>query len=222
MSTEVADFYKQKDWKPERITYSYARFWYDNPKAFRTRYYEGKELPSNPAYQFGSAISDLIKNEPEHPLFKDLPRYSMVDEEYSVLLGDVPFVFHPDMFEPSTLSFREIKTGMREYGGKPSWTQDAVDKHMQLDCYSLGIETLFGQVNEVCHLDWLIKDKLPPVIVPSGKKAKMSNAGQIVFNGEVISFERTITPLERYRAKEWLVQAYHEIVNDFNNFKKNQ
>ena len=216
MSTEVSNFYQQKDWKPERITYSYANLWYSNPKGFRARYYRNEESPINPAYIFGSQISDLIKNEPNHPLFVNLPKYSAIDEEYNTILGDVPFVFHPDMFEPSTFAFREIKTGMRTSSGKPSWTQEKVDKHMQLDCYSLGIEMVFGRVNELCHLDWLVKDKLAPVVIPSGTKAKMSNAGQIVFNGEVISFERVISSMERYRAKEWLVQAFHEIKADFN------
>jgi len=145
----------------------------------------------------------------------------MVDEEYTVMLGDVRFVFHPDMFEPFTFSFREIKTGMQISGGVPSWTQEKVNNHMQLDCYSLGIESLFGQVNELCHLDWLVKVRRDSSVLPSKTKAALGVEGEIAFEGEVITFERVISSAERYRAKEWLLQAFYEILADFNNEKKN-
>lgn len=215
MSTEVASFYQRPDWKPERITYSYANAWYSNKDAFRRKYYLGEHPPYVAAFAYGSEISDLIKNDPANPLFKDLPIYSSIDDEYETMLGDVPFIFHPDLFEPSTFSFREVKTGMRTSSGKPSWTIEKVKKHMQLDCYSLGIETLFGQVNDLCHLDWLVKDKSIVQIVDGH-----SCDGPALFNGEVISFERVITASERYKAKEWLLQAFYEIRDDFNSYKK--
>jgi hypothetical protein len=206
MSDQVASFYQKKNWKPTCITYSYAQAWYSNKDAFRKKYYRGETPKIVAAFEYGSIISNLIKNEPKHPLFKNLPRYSMVDEEYATTLGDVPFIFHPDMFEPSTFSFREIKTGSKACG----WTQKKVHNHIQLDCYSLGIETLFGKVNEVCHLDWLVKEPVEIEIMP-GIKAE----GPAEFKGTIVSFERTITKVERYKAKEWLLQAYHEIVADF-------
>ena len=214
MSTEVASFYQKPDWKPTCITYSYANAWYRNRDGFRRKYYHNEVPGFVPAFAYGSEISDLIKNEPNHPLFVNLPKYSSVDDEYKTVIGGIPFIFHPDMFEPSTFSFREIKTGMRTTSGKPSWTQEKVNKHKQLDCYSLGIESVFGKVNELCHLDWLVKDKTEVEILPG-----ITTDGPALFNGEVISFERVITADERYAAKEWLLQAYHEIVADFNNFK---
>lgn len=216
MSIEVASFYQKDNWKPTKITYSYANAWYKNRNGFRSKYYKGEEAPYVAAFAYGSEISDLIKNDPTNPLFKNLPIYSAIDEEYETMLGEVPFVFHPDLFEPSTFSFREVKTGMRTSSGKPSWTVDKVKNHKQLDCYSLGIEMLFGQVNEVCHLDWLIKDKKQVHIIDDHY-----GDGPAEFNGEVISFERTISPLERYAAKEWLLQAYYEIQNDYLNHLKN-
>lgn len=216
MSNEVASFYQQKEWKPTCISYSYASYWYGNREGFRRKYYKNEEPAFVPAFQYGSEISDLIKKEPEHPLFVNLPRYSSVDDEYRTMLGDVPFVFHPDMYEPSTFSFREIKTGMRTSSGKPSWTDLKVKKHKQLDCYSLGIETLFGEVDPTCHLDWLVKDKTQIEIIDG-----IMADGPAVFNGEVISFERTITPIERYAAKEWLLQAFHEISNDYEAYQRN-
>jgi hypothetical protein len=216
MSNEVASFYQQKDWKPTCITYSYADAWYRNPGAFRRKYYHHEEPPVVAAFQYGSMISDMIKTDPGNPLLKDLPiaYYPSVDDEYKTMLGDVPFVFHPDLFDPVTFAFGEVKTGMRTSSGKPSWTDAKVKKHMQLDCYSLGIETLFGQVNELCRLFWLVKDKEEIEIMPG-----IMGEGDAKFNGEVISFERVITPLERYAAKEWLLQAYSEIVLDFNKWK---
>jgi hypothetical protein len=215
MSTEVASFYQQPDWKPTRITYSYANAWYSNKDAFRRKYYKGETPAYVAAFAYGSEISDLIKNDPTNPIFKDLPIYSAIDEEYECMLGDVPFVFHPDAFEPATFSFREYKTGLRSSSGKPSWNLAKVKKHMQLDCYSLGIETLFGQVNELAHLDWLVKDKTQIEIIDG-----IMTDGPALFNGEVISFERVITPMERYKAKEWLLQAFYEIQADFNSYNK--
>lgn len=216
MSTEVASFYQRPDWKPERITYSYANAWHSNKDAFRRKYYLGEHPPYVAAFAYGSEISDLIKNDPTNPLFKDLPIYSSIDDEYETMLGGVPFIFHPDLFEPSTFSFREVKTGMRTSSGKPSWTPEKVKKHMQLDCYSLGIETLFGQVNDLCHLDWLVKDKTIIEIIDG-----ITCDGSALFNGEVISFERVITSSERYKAKEWLLQAFYEIKSDFEQYQKN-
>lgn len=224
MSKEVSDFYNTgKDFSPTCITYSFANLWYTNPGAFRKRFYRNEESPTNPAYVFGSMVSDLIKNEPNHPSLTNLPisRYTAIDEEYKCKLGDVDFVFHPDLFEPSTFTFGEVKTGMSAKSGKPAWDDKKVADHIQLECYSLGIESVFGQVNDACHFFWLVKDRTPEIVVSGAFKAKMSMGGEIVLTGECVSFERTITALERYRAKEWLVQAYHEISADFLLFKKN-
>ena len=217
MSTEVASFYQRPNWSPTCITYSYADAWYRNKDAFRRKYYKGEEPTYVAAFEYGNIISDMIKNDPGNPLLKDLPIafYPSVDDEYTTMLGDVPFVFHPDLFDPSDCAFAEVKTGMRTSSGKPSWTQAKVDKHMQLDCYSLGIETLFGEVNELCRLFWLVKDKEEIEIMPG-----IMGEGEAKFNGEVISFERVITDVERFNAKQWLVQAFYEIQNDYQAYKK--
>ena len=217
MSTEVASFYQQPDWKPERITYSYANAWYSNKDAFRRKYYKGETPAYVAAFEYGNIISDMIKDDPGNPLLKDLPiaRYPSVDDEYKTMLGDVEFVFHPDLFDPSTLSFAEVKTGMRTSSGKPSWDEKKVSRHKQLDCYSLGIESLFGTVEEKCRLFWLVKDKTQVEIIDG-----IMTDGPALFNGEVISFERVITADDRFNAKQWLVQAYHEISADYENYLK--
>lgn len=217
MSTLAEDFYLRKEWRPDAISYSLADMWYRNPAGFRAKYYWGKPSYSNPAFEYGSIISDMIKNDPENPLLNNVIKYPMRDEEYWTDISGVPFVFHPDTFHPDTFSFREYKTTTFDIKhNKLPWDDKKVKRHIQLDCYSLGIETLFGKVNNVCHLDCLIKEKKQ---LTDQEKSLSAMTGKepppALFTGQVITFERNITDLERYRAKEWLLQAFYEIKNDY-------
>ena len=206
------------------ISYSAASLWYQNKSAFRGKYYLPGALGgiSSPQMDFGKEIADMIKDDPENPLVAHIPKYEIRDQGFTVPIEDIPVLMYPDTLSLiGTPKFREYKTS-EWVDGKPSWTQKKVDEHMQIKLYSLGIKEQYGAVDDLCHLDWLVT-KMEDVT--DGIKINGKQYGSTIqlprMTGDIISFPCVVTEMERYRAREWIVQAAHEIEADYKNFKKN-
>ncbi len=205
------------------ISYSAASCWYENKSLFRARYYtpSGASIGSV-QMDYGKEIADLLKDFPDDPLIAHVPKYEVRDQGFTVLISDVPVLMFPDTLSLIGIpKFREYKTS-EWVDGRPSWTQKKVDDHMQIKLYSLGIKEQYGAVDDLAHLDWL-PTKMQDVtdIIKINGKPYNSTIQLPKLTGDIISFPCVVTEMERYRAREWIVQAAHEIEADYKNFKKN-
>ncbi len=93
---------------------------------------------------------------------------------------------------------------------------------MQLKVYSLGIKEQYGAVLDECRLLWLVSGMVTEMdTVKIGGKETIVPFTSPKLTGQIISFTTEVTEIERYRAREWLVQAAHEIQADYKNYLKN-
>jgi hypothetical protein len=201
------------------ISYSAASLWYQNKSAFRTKYYTpgvGGGL-SSVQMDFGKELADMLKDDPENPVVAHIPKYEIRDVGFTVSISDVPVLMFPDSLSLiGTPKFYEYKSGV------DPWTQKLVDNHMQLKLYSLGIKEQYGAVEDLCHLFWL-----PTVMtdVVDGLRINGKQYGVTIqvprLTGEIISFPCVVTEMERFRARQWIVAAAHEISADYSNYLKN-
>jgi hypothetical protein len=213
------------------ISYSAASLWYQNESAFRTKYYTpgvGGGL-SSVQMDYGKEIAEMLENDPENPLVAKIPKYQIRDKEFTVDISGVPVKVIPDTLDLTPVPrLREYKTGAWEFNEKtkkfdiPAWTQKKVDDWMQVKLYSLGVKIKYGFVDDLAHLDWL-----PTVMedVIDGLKINGKQYGVTIqvprLTGEIFSFPCVVTEMERFRARQWIVAAAHEISNDYKNFLKN-
>lgn len=205
------------------ISYSAADTWYKNKDLYRARYYYPSGLSSSSVQMdYGKEVANLIKDFPDDPRVAHIPKYNIRDEGFTVDISGVSVLMYPDTLDDKTFSIREYKTS-EWVEGKPSWTQKMVDDHMQIKLYSLGVKIKYGAVNDLAHLDWLptkMEDVTEEIII-NGRPYK-STIQIPKMTGEVISFPCVVSEIERYRAREWIVQAANEISQDYSRYLKNK
>lgn len=201
------------------LSYSQLRVWLDNKDAYRRQYYLGEPSHVSIYTVFGGKVAKGI----EHGTISipNLPLLPVKEKRMLVHIEDVPFLGYLDQFDPGTFSFRETKTGIRKPDNSPRWRQRDVEKHIQLDVYSLLIEEEFGQVDDLCHLDWL-ETRFKEDVVEWGGLPLVSKTNELELTGEVYSFKRTITPEERADMKQLIVKTANEISEDYSSFLRNQ
>ncbi len=199
------------------LSYSAASLWYQNKSQFRSNYYTPSGIrTSSPQTDYGKEIADMLKDDPTNPIVAHIPSYEIKDVGFTVDISGVPVLMYPDSLSLiGTPKFYEFKTGV------DPWTQEKVDDHMQLKLYSLGIKIKYGSVQDECTLFWLptkMEDEIQETKI-NGKVYKV--AFQVPkMTGEVIPFPCVITEVERYRAREWIVQAASEISADYQRYLK--
>ena len=202
------------------ISYSAATLWEQNKSAFRGKYYGNTPAGggiSSVQMDFGKELADMIKDDPENPVVAHIPKYEIRDVGFTVSISGVPVLMFPDTLSIiGTPKFREYKSGVEP------WDQKRVDNHMQLKLYSLGIKEQHGGVEDLCYLDWL-----PTVMtdITDGLRINGKQYGVTIqvprLTGEIISFPCVVTEMERFRARQWIVQAANEISADYSNYLKN-
>ena len=171
---------------------------------------------SSPQTDYGKEIADMLKDDPTNPIVAHIPSYEVKDVGFTANISGVPVLMFPDSLSLiGTPKFYEYKTGV------DPWTPEKVADHMQLKLYSLGIKEQYGSVQDECTLFWLptkMEDEIQETKI-NGRVYKV--AFQVPrMTGEVIPFPCVVTDMERYRAREWIVAAAHEISADFINWKK--
>lgn len=203
------------------LSYSAASLWYSSKPSFRNKYYRNAPSISNIPMEFGKETADLLKDNPDHESLRNVIKYPIRDEGFTVDVDDVPVLMFPDTLSLDGIpSFREYKTS-EWVEGDPTWTQKKVDDHMQLKLYSLGIKLQYGDVQNVCHLDWLITRMIKHVDqVKVGGKVYDVPIELPQLTGEVKTFATVVDDSERLRARMWIVQAAHEISADYKEFLK--
>jgi hypothetical protein len=107
--------------------------WKGSKKTYRKRYYENEPNFYSVEAKFGSEVATMI--EKDHSSVKHIKKYSEPEHKFIVEMGGVEVIGFLDSFDPETNSFLEYKT--RRDNAKKQWDQKRVDKHKQLDFYSL-------------------------------------------------------------------------------------
>ncbi len=136
------------------LSYSQVRVWLENKDRYRDRYYRGIDEPGSRWLMFGSEIAKGLEDGTVK--IAELPQYPVSEFQIKTPVDGVPFYAYVDTYDPARFKFREYKTGIHQRGGAPRWTLKAVREHMQLDVYSLLIQIKEGQVDDECHLDWIV------------------------------------------------------------------
>lgn len=206
------------------LSHSAKSLWRSNKEAFRNKYYQpGTSSASSPEMDFGKDIARQLETlEITDPVLKGfidsgkLPVYPVREKKIEVTVSDVPLLGYLDMFHPDTLSFRDQKTGHSK------WDQGIVNKHPQLPFYAILIHATEGSVAEVCHLDWMQTEMVDEIdsLKINGKEYGVPFSVP-KFTGHIESFERIITPMDRFAELQDIVQAAHEIEADYQKHLKN-
>lgn len=204
----------------DHLSYSAASLWYSSKSAFRKKYYENHRGFSSDATDYGKEIAEMLKNDPENPIVAHIPKYNLRDEGFVVNIDGIPVLMFPDSLDDKTFSIREYKTG-EWIDGKPAWTQPKADAAMQIKLYSLGVKLKYGQVNNLAHLDWLITREIKYLDqIKIGGKMYEVPIEQFQLTGEIKTFSVNVTDIERFRARQWILQAAYEISADYKNYLK--
>lgn len=190
------------------LSYSALQCWIDNPKTYRSKYYDNVSQPTTPEMFFGKKIATLLEN--ADTSMAHIPQYSHPEYKLDVTVDGVPILGYIDSFDLEKKKFLEYKTG------RQPWDAVRVRKHMQLTLYSLCIEILHGEVDNECELIWMETEKIEK---PALGLIKHEDSHGIRLTGRVESFKRKIAKWERDRMRELIVQVATDISKDYEAYK---
>jgi len=200
------------------LSYSQLSLWLYDKDKYRSRYYQNIEERPSKELLFGS---DMAKGLEDGTIqLPELIQYKVSEEQIKVDIEGIPFFAYIDTFDPENLSFREYKTSKNRPDGSPGWTQKRVNEHMQLDIYSLLIQEKYGRVQDLCHLDCICTRNKIKEITFEGNVLQ-SESRDVEMTGDIITFPRIITQLERDRMRALIPSIAREIANDYEKFLTN-
>lgn len=198
------------------LSYSQMRVWLDDKEAYRDRYYRGIEAPGSRYMLFGSEIAKGLEDGTIK--IPALPQYQVKEYQCKVAVEGVPFYAYVDTYDPARHKLREYKTGTTRPDGGARWTDALVKNHMQLDIYSLLVEVKDGWVDEELHLDWIKTRPKVKTMVDAFGNVLQSQSSDLELTGEVESFARVITQVERDRMRILIRTVASEIAEDYRRY----
>ena len=192
----------------DHISFSQIELWIKAPETYRKKYYakDPPQYTQSPEMAFGNEVTLAMERGEDWVSF--IPRYETFEHEMIFDIEGVPILAYIDNIDLNTMTFREQKTG------RTPWTQKKVDKHKQLDIYSLGLQEKFGKINDKCELIWVKTEKTPKKKMFQGIELE-SDSYDLKLTGEYKIFERIITQQERDDMKQLIVKVAKEIEEDF-------
>lgn len=195
------------------LSYSAISTWLRDPYQFRRRYYHNDPMIMTPELHFGSKIAKLL--EKKHDSMNHIKQYPVMEQRMKVEIEGVPFFGFIDSFDPMDCAILEYKTGVTP------WNEERVKDHLQLDLYSLAVETIFGKVQDEAELIWMQTRKIEK---PREGRVTHEEAYEIEFTGKVKSFVREITKEDRDNTRSLLVEVAEAISSDYSSWleQKNQ
>lgn len=193
----------------DHLSYSAIDMWLKYPDKYREKYYKGIEQFVTPELSFGKKIADLLEAGDES--VKHIRRYPVAEKMFNLTIDEVPVFGFMDSFDPSTCSILEFKTG------KTPWTQNRVDKHLQLDLYSLAVECMYDHVDDHTMLVWMETERVDR---PVGGRITHHAAYGIKLTGRVTEFHRTVTKDDRLAMRRLLRSVAEEISKDYTEYQK--
>ncbi len=203
----------------EYLSYSQMRGWLEDKDSYRQRYFMKIQERGSRYLDFGAGMAKALES--KSLVIEGLVQYPVQEQPFKLDVNGVPFYGYIDQYDPERRKFREIKTGIRKRDGSDRWTQKLVNEHMQLDVYSTLIEEKFGSVDPECHLDWLVTRNKIKEVSFDGHILK-NESSELELTGEVYSFPRIITAVERARMRFLIRSVAEEISEDYQSFLKTQ
>lgn len=191
------------------------KVWLDDKNRYRDKYFLNKSEIGSREMFFGSEVAKGLEH--KTIVIPDLIQYPTQEYKINTEINGVPFFAYIDQYDQSRFKFREIKTGKWKQYGLPRWTQRDVNEHFQLDIYSLLIQQKDGQVDDECHLDWIATRWKKKYIEFQGERLE-SESSELELTGELFSFPRVITQLERDRMRVLIESVANEISRDYESF----
>ena len=193
------------------LSYSAINTFLTNPTDFRKRYYENIQLPVTPELLFGKRIGELLEHDDSS--MKHVLRYDTAEFELKFVVDGIQILGYIDTYDSVKHKVGEYKTG------KTPWTQGRVEKHLQLDIYSLGVEMITGSVDDECVLVWMETERVDR---PKGGRVVHGQEYAIQFTGKVREFVRVITKQQREEAYNTIVRVAQDISEDYTDWLSTQ
>jgi len=184
---------------------------YYNRQRFQDKYYRGIEGFVTPELIFGKKVGEMLEHGDES--LAHISHGDVAEKKLEFEVDGIPVLGYIDSFRSEDSFIYEFKTG------KTPWTQGRVDKHFQLDVYSLGVEILEGKVNDECMLVWMETQKVEK---PKGGRATHAGAYEIEFTGKVKEFTRVITVEDRALAYDRIITTAQDISEDYTDWLTTQ
>ncbi len=169
-----------------------------SPEQWYDRYILGKQSTSA-EMEFGKAIGKRLETEPS--FLPMIPRESMMEHPFKVVMGGIMMVGYADSFCDKTFrKLREFKTG------KKKWDQERADSHGQIDMYLLMnfITNRVPPEDVECTIHWMPTrdngDFSISFVEPIEESIRHFRTGRSTL--QVINFgariKKTIAEMERY------------------------
>jgi hypothetical protein len=176
------------------ITESYRKQYYsDAPNYFAT-----------PSMDYGNIVTQAMEDKEEWVSF--IPHLPIFERELFVNVNGVPVLMYIDTSNENN-RFCEQKTT------KTRWTENKINKHEQLDLYSLGLQLADGYVEDECSLVWVETDS--PVVTKSMGLKKFTTVDDFKLTGKFEETPRTITQEMRDAMAAKVLRVALEIEEDF-------
>jgi len=143
------------------LSYSQISLWMSSPERYKKIYFNADDSYrfTNTGMDFGKVVADALEREEQtNDLLTDiaidlLPKYDVRDKEIVTTLktkdGAITVVGKPDSLDSVTKNFYEFKTG------KVKWTQEKVNKSLQLKIYATVIYLEYGVLLDRAELVWM-------------------------------------------------------------------
>lgn len=204
------------------LSFSAIRLWKQNKDGYRRKYYpeEGESI-STVYTQFGKRIAEVLESRDytQYPALAQVPVYSVSEQSVECEIDGIMIHGYLDLYEPSTFTFGEVKTGIVHHTNGPPWTTIKVRQWDQLPFYSLLVKKKFGKVSSLCHLIWLetyfVKSTQPSV----SSALKVKNT-ELQLTGQMKIFPRKITESQRELMRQLIITSAYEIQKDYKEYLK--
>lgn len=194
------------------LSYSQFRLWKDNKDAYRRRYYFNEPSWDTPETLFGRQIAKKL--EQGDTVLSTVPRYDTPEHKIELEVGGIPLLGYLDSFHSTEHKILEYKTGHHSKDGKAPWDRVKVQKHEQLDFYSLLVEEKYGHVDPLTMLVWLETVKKQKTVEFEGHILTGKDY-TIELTGRVECFKRKVFSYERKNIKKEIISVAQEIAADY-------
>jgi hypothetical protein len=198
------------------LSYSQYALWNSSKVSYRKRYYENIPIKENAEMIFGKKIGRYL--EEDHPEVDHIEKYDTPEHRIELEIDGVKLLGYIDSYDSKNKQFIEYKTSHKDKYGKDQWNALKVQKHEQLDWYSMLIQEKYGEVVDKCKLIYL-ETEINDNLLYKGVKIFRKDRG-LRLTGKVETFEREIEQWERDFIKEKIIKTANEIKEDYARWRK--
>lgn len=195
------------------LSFSQIVLWMGKSKeTYRKKYYPDvtPQYGQSPAMAFGNEVTEAMENREEWVSF--IPHFETFEFDATRWIDGVKIKAFIDSTDLRIPKFREQKTGVTP------WTQNKVNKHLQMDIYSMLLEDIFGTVDDECELIWVKTRKKVKEVDVMGHIVR-AESNEIELTGEFEVIPRVITKTERDACRALIVRVAYEITEDYRAMK---